>query len=148
MGISVRSELKMSDLVGRTVTKALINPSKDYVFLETDKGPLHLTWVGDCCAHCFLANITGSDALVGAQILAVENSEWKDLEKSEEYGDTVESMGTKIRTLKGYVDFESRVSHNGYYGGWIQISDLSPLDQYSNTVDDDDIGEMQPLKDF
>jgi hypothetical protein len=139
--------LKIDSLVGKTVVSVLINKDNDLVVMDTDSGKLYLTWVGDCCAQCFLANVSGAEFLVGSTILSAEHSEWKTLETSDKYG-VMESMGTKIKTSKGYVNFESRVSHNGYYGGWIQICDTSPLDQYGRNIDPKWYAELSPLKDF
>ncbi len=125
-------DLGISSLVGRTVLKASINDDKDLVVLETDKGKLYLTWEGDCCAKCFLANASGIDSLEGATILEAENAEWKKLKDDEDNFEVVESMGTKLKTTKGHVTLESRVEHNGYYGGEIHVSDDEPMDQYSS----------------
>ncbi len=124
--------MEINSLVGQTVLSAQINETKDIVILDTDRGRMYLTWVGDCCAQCFLANFSGSANLVGSTILHVEHSEWKTIQEDSSC-DVIESMGTKMKTSKGYVDFESRVSHNGYYGGWIEISDNDPLDQYGKS---------------
>lgn len=134
-------------LVGRTVTEAFINQDRDYVMLHTTTGPLFLTWVGDCCAHCYLAHVSGADVLVGAAISDAYNTEWAREERSDY--DVIESMGTTIKTNKGYVTFESRVEHNGYYGGSLLISGDEPLDQYHYPKYEwDEKPEMKTLEDF
>lgn len=130
--MSYTESLGMDTLIGRKVLSAQINDANDLVVLDTDKGILYLTWVGDCCARCFLANVSGADALVGTTIKSAENTEWTGRNDNDEYGDVVESMGTTIKTNKGTVTFESRVEHNGYYGGYINISDKGPLGQYGD----------------
>lgn len=141
-------DLGLEALVGRKVTSAAINAEKDFVVLETTTGKLYLTWTGDCCARCFLANVAGADALVDATIKSAENAEWKTLKDDEAADDVVETMGTTIKTDKGTVTFESRLEHNGYYGGEIQVSDDEPMDQYSSPRESWQNEALKPLADF
>jgi hypothetical protein len=144
------SSIGIEALVGRKIVSASINLQKDYVVLETDKGKLFLTWEGDCCAHCFLANVSGVSDLIGATILSAENAGWSEqvqVDPIEDPGSVTQSMGTNIRTDKGYVTFESRVEHNGYYGGKLLISDYGPIDAYSS-LRDVSKETMVPLEDF
>lgn len=120
---------KMNSLVGLIVQSAKIDPDKGFVLLETSDGPRYLAWVGDCCAHCYLAAVSGMGNLIGETILEIENAEW--VSNNNKEMEVVEKMGTKIKTSKGYVTFESRVEHNGYYGGEITVSKKAPIDQYS-----------------
>lgn len=131
----------MEKLIGRKILSAKINQSKDIVILETDKGNLYLEWYGDCCAHCYLANVAGADSLVGSTILEAYNADWI-ASKEGEY-DVVESMGTNIKTTKGYVSFESRVEHNGYYSGSLNVKE-HPGELYNLS----DEQEFKPLEDF
>lgn len=108
----MRSE-SMQQLVNTIIKSTKVNPENDKILLETDQGNFFLSWVGDCCSHCFIANISGSENLVDAKILEVEHSEWKDVSRNDDY-EVLESMGTKIKTSKGYVTIETRLSHNGY----------------------------------
>lgn len=135
--------LDTNDLVGLEVKNALVNPSNDVVLLETDKGNFYLSWYGDCCANCFLANFNGIDSLIGSTILEVNHSEWTNLSNDDDY-EVVDSMGTNIKTTKGYVSFETRVSHNGYYGGSINITKDS-VNEYGKEVKP---SELKQLTDF
>lgn len=145
--------LDIDALVGRTILEASINSTKDFVYLKTDKGSLYLTWVGDCCANCYIEHIDGADRLVGSVIASAENTEWI-VAKIGEMGDTMESMGTKFKTNKGYVTVETRVEHNGYYGGMILISEEEPMDQYHCPMYldmdhlEEHLSKMKPLHDF
>lgn len=140
-------------LIGRKIISAKINQEKDVIVLYTDKGDLFLSWVGSCCSKCFIAHISGSDELIGSVINEIIHSEWKNisnggLDEDHDYLEPViNSMGTTIKTDKGWVSIETRHSSNGYYSGWINISTQYPLDQYDNelTLIDED---MEPLKDF
>jgi len=131
--------MEIEELVGMKVESAQINNRKDHVVLKTDKGTLYLSWVGDCCAHCYLENFSGIDFLIDSVIVEAAHAEWKNIEKDED--NTLESMGTILKTSKRYVSFESRVSHNGYYGGWIEISKTPP--RYTESLTD-----LKPLEDF
>lgn len=144
------TNLDIDSLVGRKILHAKINDQRDLVILDTDKGPLFLSWVGDCCAHCYLENISGSENLKDATILSAENAEWKDVTKNEEDYEVIESMGTNIKTTKGYITFESRVSHNGFYGGRIEVSDIEPINAYSSPrfENEKEIGKLNTLEDF
>ncbi len=140
-------DLGIEALIGRKVLSASINAKNDLVVLDTDKGNLYLTWEGDCCAKCFLANINGSENLIDAKILKVENKEW-DATQVDEF-EVIESMGTTIKTDKGFVDLETRLEHNGYYGGEILVSDDEPMDTYhSPRYENNKLPKLKKLKDF
>ena len=148
--MSYHDDLGMKSLIGVHVKNALINEKHDYVYLDTDQGPFHLTWEGDCCSECFLAHIAGVDALIGHIITDVEEMSWIGrTEKQEDNFAVKETMGTKITTDKGYVTFESRLEHNGYYGGRIMVSRELALNQYhDNRYESGVVLVMKLLLDF
>ena len=131
-------------LEGKKIKSAAINPSKDVVVLKTEEESIYLTWSGDCCAYCFLAHVEGASNLNDAQILSVEQLDWK--QQSEEDYEVVETMGTKIKTSKGYVVLETRLEHNGYYSGTIEISNIAPIGNYSDYLTTPT--DLKPLEDF
>lgn len=136
----------MNRLIGATISAAKINDERDRVLLDTDQGTFFLSWNGDCCAQCYMCHISGSEALIGATILEVHNAEWVEL--SNEDCEVVESMGTKFRTTKGYVDFETRLEHNGYYGGEITVDEEGFKDQYRWIEKSPEDPKMRPIVDF
>lgn len=138
--------LGLEYLVGKKIKSADTNDSNDLVVLKTDSETIYLTWNGDCCAHCFLANMSGSENLINAEILEVTDAEWADISRKEDY-EVIESMGTNMKTSKGHVSFETRVVHNGYYGGWITVNTKAPVDEYS-CERGDDLTKLKPLVDF
>ncbi len=142
-------DLGIEALVGRYVKSAKINGEKDLVVLDTDKGILYLTWEGSCCSRCYLENVSGVEYLVESTILSAENSTW-DLISGERCYEVAESMGTNIKTSKGWVNFETRLEHNGYYSGEIKVSDDEPMDQYSSPryEDKSKFPELKDLNDF
>jgi hypothetical protein len=138
-------DLGISALIGRKINSAQINAEKNFVVLDTNKGPLFLTWIGDCCAKCYLENVSGVEHLIGHTVLSANNSDWTRI-GDEEY-DVLESMGTVLNTDRGTVNFETRVSHNGYYGGEISVSDDEPMDQYISPAYEE-LPKLEPLSDF
>lgn len=140
--MSYGRSLEMKSLIGKNINGAEISGDHELVVLDTDDGKYYLTWHGDCCARCFLANVSGVVHLIDSTILDVENKEWVEIE-SNDY-DVLESMGTKINTSKGYVDLESRLSHNGYYGGWVEVTKEIP----SYRLASEQLKTMKPLTDF
>ena len=141
-------EMEFDSLVGRKVLSATINDKKDFIVLDTDKGVLYLTWVGDCCAQCFLAHVNGTCFLIGHTITKVENTEWRTVRGGRDKYDITEGLGTTIYTDIGTVTFESRVVHNGYYSGMINISDDEPMDQYHSPRYNWKEEKLSVLKDF
>lgn len=143
-------DLKLEELIGKEIVSAFINKQKDIVLLITKQGPLYLSWTGDCCSKCFLANISGSDILIGSIILEVKNIEWTLTPESAEEDSVVETMGTILITNKGHITLESRLEHNGYYGGQIKVSNKAPIDQYNSYLSEDEFSEndFERLKDY
>lgn len=145
--MTYHTELKITDLVGAHVNNATINDRNDLIVLETDKGKYFLTFEGDCCATCFLAHINGVENLINSTIGEIRESEWKTLKNEHDY-EVIESMGVTIVTNSGYVDMETRLEHNGYYGGYLLLSKEGPLDQYNQIRDTDKKEVMRKLEDF
>lgn len=136
-------------LVGKFIKDAFINDDKDLVVLDTDQGKLYLTWEGDCCAICYLENMSGVENLIGAKILSVEHMQWKDITQDLNNYIVLESMGTRIKTDKGCVEFETRLDHNGFYAGYIKVSDKSPLSQYNSPrYENYEFPTLKKLEDF
>ncbi len=81
------------------------------------------------------------DLLRGALVTSVEEKEWVAIDDEPDDGgsswvdDCVEDGFFTIRTDRGYIDFEVRNEHNGYYSGHIEecnekdavLDDLLPL---------------------
>jgi hypothetical protein len=135
----------IKSLIGQKILSAFINPEKTAVLLKTNNGDFYLKWEGECCAECYIAHVNGADLLVGSTILSAENTEWTSISSEEEYM-ALETMGTKFITTKGYVDIETRLSHNGYYSGEITVSKKGFIGSYMCLVNLKDVTE--PLKDF
>lgn len=123
--------MNLNELVGKRINKILINETKDILIFYTYNELYYMTFVGDCCAHCFMAHVSGYQRYF--TILDAESSEWGETssKSDRESCEVKEQMGVKIKTDKGYLDIDTRVEHNGYYGGEVKLSTNCPLDQYS-----------------
>lgn len=107
------------------------------LYISTNCGVFVCTPEGDCCAQCYIQHISGTDALAkGAVIASVEDITLPDVEQGE--FDASDVWGHRIITDKGHCSIEMRVDHNGYYGGWLSISEQdvgteipdAPLDDF------------------
>lgn len=137
---------ELESLTGKKVISAEIDTDLDIIRLKTTEGDFFLNFTGDCCAHCFVAQVNGIENLIDATITKVETTQWETISE-EEYGDVVEEMGATIRTNKGVTTFETRVNHNGYYGGSVNVSKDYPVDNYHCGIEVKDCN-FKPLKDF
>jgi hypothetical protein len=95
----------------------------DVLYISTNCGVFVCTPEGDCCASCYIQHISGTDALaVGAVIASVEDITLPDVPDQDSYS-VSDVWGHRIKTDKGYCSIEMRVDHNGYYGGWLSVSE-------------------------
>lgn len=141
-------QFNLDKLVGLKIISAEINKGNDFIKLHTNEGLLFMNFTGECCAVCFIAHINGSEFLKGSAILSVEQTEWKTIKNDEEESITIETMGATIKTSKGTVSIETRVEHNGFYSGNVNISKDYATDLYRPTIEEDELGEFRPLEDF
>ena len=75
----------------------------------------------DCCNRVWFESINGFSSLLGFRVNKVEEKEWTKL--STDDGEVLDAGFWTLSTSHGYVDFEVRNSHNGYYGGDIVLVD-------------------------
>lgn len=116
----------IKDLEGKTIKELVINSEKTTIGFILDNGKtLWANAVGDCCSF---EHVNGVDALIGQTINKVVEREMPEAEG--EHGDeVVQYYGWTFETNKGRCDLEMRNRSNGYYGGWVNVSD-KVLDQY------------------
>ena len=121
-----------TNLIGQRINGILVNDGHDQVAFRTTEGRyLGFYTCGDCCNSVFINHMSGTgvlgegnsfDLLRGAVILAVEEKGWTDVDVEDSYG-CVEDGFFTIKTDRGYIDFEVRNEHNGYYGGHLEEED-------------------------
>lgn len=149
----------LNRLIGLKITSAVINETNDVIeltvvqdtvvdALSQDEGNLYITFEGECCAKCYVYHVNGAENLVGATITNAETTSWiTNPEPDPPAYEVIETMGLMLTTTKGYVAFETRLEHNGYYGGALVITRGSVQDVYSLRYDDE-IYKFRELKDF
>ncbi len=112
-----RDQMTLQDLVGLVVRDARYD--KDNIYLNLVDGTcVALMPEGDCCANCFIEHVSIAYALTDAVIASVENI---DGERKEDDSGVDEDWGHRITTNKGVCSIEMRVTHNGYYGGCLNV---------------------------
>jgi hypothetical protein len=137
-------------LVGRRINGIFLNGDNTRVVFRTIEDERIGFYVyGDCCNTVYINHFEGADVvgegntfdlLRGALVTEVEEKEWVTIDDSEQDEDSwvdecVEDGFFTIRTDRGYIDFEVRNEHNGYYSGHIdeleekdtELDDLYPL---------------------
>ena len=66
-------------LVNKVIDKVFINPDKDLMRLQYDKGYIDMVAEGDCCSHSWIEHVENIKNLIGASIISVENIDMPDL---------------------------------------------------------------------
>lgn len=141
-----KDERNFTFLIGKSFDEILINEGRDVVVLKSAAETIYLTWSGECCATCYLCHCEGIENLKNSKIMEVENLEWIKIKDKEDGCEVLESMGTRIKTERGVVRFESRLDHNGYYSGEIKISEIAPVGPYNDFLEEPK--DLKPLEDF
>lgn len=111
----------MSDF-SKLIGKTIVGITKDgpRFHLECEEANFILDGEGDCCASCWIENIDGL-IVPGAKIVDVTCGGWSTIKDSD--CDVEESGFYVIKTDKGDIQVDMRLSHNGYYGGWLEVRD-------------------------
>jgi len=112
----------MIELEGRSITgPVLISSDKQTLVFQTSLGNLTYRTDGDCCTYCWFAEINGLDNVLGKFVTKVE--ERKMTSSARGSCDVVDIMGYLI-TFSDFdrADIIFRAEHNGYYGGWCELS--------------------------
>jgi len=136
----------LNKLVGKRINGIFLNEDHDRVAFRTIEGEVLGFYVcGDCCNTVYINHFQGRDVigegntfdlLRGALVTAVEEKEWVNVDVPDAY-EVVEDGFFTIRTNRGYIDFEVRNEHNGYYSGHIE--------DWTDVVN---LEELVPLTDF
>jgi hypothetical protein len=139
----------LNKLVGKRINGIFLNEDHNKVVFRTIEDEVIGFYVyGDCCNTVYINHFQGRDVvgegntfdlLRGALVTAVEEKEWVTLDDEQDedswHDECVEDGFFTIRTDRGYIDFEVRNEHNGYYSGHIDelaekyavLDDLCPL---------------------
>jgi photosystem II stability/assembly factor-like uncharacterized protein len=137
----------LNKLLGKRINGIFLNEGNTRVVFRTIEGEdFGFYTSGDCCNTVYINHFQGQDVigegntfdlLRGALVTGVEEKEWVNVDVPDAY-ECVEDGFFTIRTNRGYIDFEVRNEHNGYYSGHLEELDLEFMDEE----------EMRPLVDF
>ena len=120
----------MEELIGKCISRVFMND--EYLKFETDQGDIVYTAEGDCCSHSYFYDFLGIEKLKNGPVKSVEQI---DLEKPDDDDsrprDVVKAYGYRIITedpqfgeVSSTMSF--RNDSNGYYGGWLHLSNYAP----------------------
>ena len=121
------------NLVGKRINSILISDDKRSVVFKTVDGATFSYYTsGECCNDVWINHMTGVevlgegnsfDILRGALVIGSEDKGWTDdLSTGDDWGVINDGFFT-LKTDRGYIDFEVRNSHNGYYGGSFEFDE-------------------------
>lgn len=136
------------NLIGERINSILLRDDRERIIFQTIEGrEYHYYTSGDCCNTVWINHMTGVDVLGegntfdllrGALVVGAEDKGWGE-NRSEGDWDVVQDGFFTLKTDRGYIDFEVRNSHNGYYGGNFDFDDspeVEPDDVYVPVVED------------
>lgn len=120
-GVSVN----LHTLIGKTIHQVTILDGD--LFFITDGGTYKAAPDGDCCANCYIQHLAYSEALApGAVVTAIEDVELPPDPESDPDNDyVIDVWGHRIITTKGTCTIEMRVDHNGFYGGTLEVTQVT-----------------------
>lgn len=128
------------NLVGERINSILLNESNDRLIVRTINGrEFHYYTSGDCCNTVWINHMTGVDVLGkgntfdllrGALVTGSEDKGWGEnhSDEDEDSWDVIQDGFFTLKTDRGYIDFEVRNSHNGYYGGSFEVDEYPDID--------------------
>ncbi len=129
------------NLIGERINSILLNEDNNRLIVRTIHGrEFHYYTSGDCCNTVWINHMTGVnvlgegntfDILRGALVTGAEDKGWNDNRESDSGYDVIQDGFFTLMTDRGYIDFEVRNSHNGYYGGSFEVDDNPDADPAS-----------------
>lgn len=120
-------EHTVSDLVGRTLMRVTVSEDKERVTFTLDSGREYaMSHTQNCCESVQLEEVIGDlDDLVGAPILAAEESTNSEEPKPHEYSDSFTWTFYKLATIKGSVTLRWLGESNGYYSESVDFVEIT-----------------------
>ena len=128
------------NLVGKRINSILIrDDNRRVVFKTVDGKEFRYYTSGECCNDVWINHMTGVevlgegnsfDILRGALVTGSEDKGWSDdVAGEDDYGVIQDGFFT-LKTDRGYIDFEVRNSHNGYYGGSFEFDEYEDHEEH------------------
>ena len=125
--------MKISKLLGKTLTKVSINDEKDEIhFTDTDGVEYKMYHSQDCCESVTVEDIEGDlQDLVGSPITqAEESTNSEDTFGKIEYPDSFTWTFYKLATVKGYVTIRWLGESNGYYSESVDFVEVGSKEDW------------------
>ena len=120
------------NLIGERINGIFLREDRERVIFRTVNGKeFRYHTSGDCCNSVWINHMTGVgalgegntfDILRGALVTGAEDRGWTDNREGEHGFDVIQDGFFTLITDRGYIDFEVRNSHNGYYGGSVRYN--------------------------
>lgn len=132
------------NLIGERINSILLREDNERIIFRTVDGKEFKFYTsGDCCNTVWINHMTGVnvlgegntfDLLRGALVTGSEDKGWNDNRESDENDyDVIQDGFFTLVTDRGYIDFEVRNSHNGYYGGNFEFDENPEDDSHEYT---------------
>lgn len=112
----------MERLIGHIIQSITLD-NHDRLVIITDKSKFILTPEGDCCAYAYIHDYDqdAARAICGHMVYKAHTYGFDS--SDHDYG-VIDTEFYSIQTHGGDLDIELRTEHNGYYGGWLDISEI------------------------
>jgi len=136
------------NLIGERINSILLRDDRERIIFRTIEGrEYHYYTSGDCCNRVWINHMSGVgvlgegntfDLLRGALVTGAENKGWTENRTLDDW-EVIQDGFFTLKTDRGYIDFEVRNSHNGYYGGNFEFDEspeVEPYDVYLPVVED------------
>ena len=143
---------RLDCLVGKQIARALIHNGDIYLEVggqcmrhddcvetpemgkECGAGTIiRLNPEGDCCASAYIQGVSIAYALVDATVTAVGDMDGGSEDRD---GGQVDTWGHTITTTKGMCSLDMRTEHNGYYSGWMNVSEEATIPEGAKALED------------
>lgn len=124
----MRTELKISELKGKTLTEIKVDDDKEAMYFRCDNGDVYAMYHDqDCCEYVSIEDICGElSDLIGNPIIIAEertsDENPKDIKK--EYQSSFTWTFYELATVKGSVTIRWYGESNGYYSESVEFYKL------------------------
>lgn len=122
-------------LVGRTLKDVRVDSDCQKIRFVTDKGDYVFTAEGDCCSQSYIDSVSGPQE---GKVIAV--NEYDAGSKEDDHPGEIKYHRVELTVEgEGKLDIEFRNESNGYYDGWLELSEWpksdEPFDKYGKDWD-------------
>lgn len=105
------------DFYGKVITGAKVHDGGLYLMFSDGTSATVYDDAQHCCEHRYITCDDDPEALVGGELLSIEEKEGGEPEA--DYHDMChDTMFVEVQSSKGLVTLTTHNEHNGYYGGF------------------------------